>query len=470
MIPFVAAGVGLQWLHQPGPTMNTHIRNHLAAFIILLPSTVGLIALPSTALAQPASPELRSLEITTDGDLDAGSRLKIRLIGTPRGQASVRVRGVRDSIALREVRPGVYTGSYTIKRSDRIGVESPVRAVLRAMGRSTAADFTVADTMAGPPVASAPPPTPTPPAPPPQALPRIDRFAMAPVERIEPGTELRFALDGVAGANVFVDLPGIRDDLALRETRPGHYEGAYTMRRNDTLMSSKPIMATLRAGDRGVTVALAAPAVQPPADNRPPNVVDITPRDRDVVAGGQNIQISANFDDRGGSGVDPASVRVILSGRNVTPEAQIGPNAFNLRASLPPGHHTVDVTARDRAGNAVRREWSFEVAGVVPINVPLQVMNHSNNGTVQGSPTSIQGRTASFASVAINVEAFAPLGGGNDRQQLFSQTVQADANGNFSFSFSPRTLVPGTRYEINMVSTKGNVTNESRLVLFQRQG
>ncbi len=447
--------------------MNSHIRNHLAALFILLPAAVALVAMPTTALAQPASPQLRSLEITTDGDLDAGSRLRIRLDATPRGQATLRIRGVRDVIALREMRPGVYAGRYTIKRSDRISDESPVRATLRVAGRTAAASYTVAQTMAGPPVATTPPPQPLTPPPP---LPRIDRFTMAALDRIEPGSELRFALDGLPGAAVLVDLPGISADVALREIRPGHYEGAYTMRRNDILMLSRPIVATLRSGDRGVTANLAAPAIPAPGDNRAPNIVEISPRDGDVVAGGQNIQISANFDDRGGSGVDPASVRVILSGRNVTPDAQIGPNTFNLRASLAPGHHTVDVTARDHAGNAVRREWGFDVAAVVPINIPLQVLNHSNNGTVEGGTTLIQGRTAPFASVAINVEATAPLGGGNGRQQVYSQTLQADANGNFSFSFSPRFIVPGTRYEIDMVSTKANVTNEARLVLFQRQG
>ena len=293
---------------------------------------------------------------------------------------------------------------------------------------------------------------------------------MAALERIEPGAELRFALDGVAGAVVLVDLPGIRDDVALREIRAGHYEGAYTIRRNDSLVLSQPIVATMRTGERGVTANLAAPAGQAPADNRSPTVLEVTPRDGEVVPGGQNIPISANFDDRGGSGVDPSSVRVILSGRNATPESQISRNGFTLRANLEPGHHTVDLTARDRAGNAVRREWGFDVAAAAPVSVPLQVLNHNNNGTVAGSSTLIQVRTAAFASVTVNVDAIAPLGAANGRQPVYSQTLQADANGNLSFSFSPRFLVPGTRYEIDMVSTKANVSNEARLVLFQRQG
>jgi hypothetical protein len=48
--------------------------------------------------------------------------------------------------------------------------------------------------------------------------------------------------------------------------------------------------------------------------------------------------------------------------------------------------------------------------------------------------------------------------------------VQADAGGNFDFSFTSPLPLPGTRYDIQMSSTKADVTNEARLVLFQRQG
>jgi hypothetical protein len=57
--------------------------------------------------------------------------------------------------------------------------------------------------------------------------------------------------------------------------------------------------------------------------------------------------------------VDPASVRIVVSGRNVTPEAQIDRQLLSFRGALPPGRHTVEVTARDLAGNAVRKSWSF---------------------------------------------------------------------------------------------------------------
>ena len=108
---------------------------------------------------------------------------------------------------------------------------------------------------------------------------------------------------------------------------------------------------------------------------------------------------------------------------------------------------------------------------MVPVNLPLQVLNHGNNGTVQGGSTRVEGRTAPFASVAVTVDATPPLGGAvTSKHQVFAQTVQADATGRFSFTFSPRYPIPGTRYEVDMVANKASATNDAKLVLFQRQG
>lgn len=433
--------------------------------MMLLPAAFVMTALPVSALAQPAAAEIRSLDVRTDGDLEPGSRLSFRAVATPRGKAVVRVRGIRERIALREVSPGVYVGRYTIKRGEVVQDDREVRLMLRLGNRTTAADYTLAEVMAAPPVANVPPPVVVPP---PVAL-RIERFGVTPIERIEPGAELRFALDGAPGGSVMIDLPGVANDVALREVRPGHYEGGYTLRRADNLNPSRPIVATLRVGERVVTANLGVPLVQPQADNRPPQVVNITPREGEAVPSGPPIQISASFEDRGGTGVDPATVRVLLSGRNVTPEAQVTPTSFSFRASLQPGRYTVDVTARDRAGNAVRRDWSFDVGAAVPVNVPLQILNHGNNGVVEGGSTVVQGRTAPFATVQAKVDSSSQVPGGfSVAQHVYSQTLQADSNGNFSFTFSPRFTIPGTRYDVSLVATKAGVTSDARLTLHQR--
>jgi hypothetical protein len=119
---------------------------------------------------------------------------------------------------------------------------------------------------------------------------------------------------------------------------------------------------------------------------------------------GRGASISGTFDDAGGVGVDPRSVRIMLSGRNVTAQSDITPQHFNYRADLPAGRHTVDVTASDMAGNGVRRSWSFDVAAnasAVPVALPLQVTSHPNNAQIGAGATVVQGRTAPGAFVDV---------------------------------------------------------------------
>jgi hypothetical protein len=436
--------------------MKAQLRNHVAALFLLAPAAITLTALPSVVAAQPATPEVFSLEVTSDHGLRPGSRLRFKLEGTPRARASIRIRGTQAMIPLAETTRGVYTGRYIVTRDDRIREGDPIRAIMRRGNRTVTASYTIPTGLDN--VAVAPPPP---------AL-RIERFQVATLDRIEPGAELKFSLDGVPGAAVFVDLPGVADNVALREVRPGHYTGSYTVRRSDNLNVTGPVVATLRMGDRTVTSNLSQPLVV--GDSRPPVIANLAPREGDTVAGGPATVISGNFEDRGGSGVDPASVRIRLSGRNVTEDAHVTPESFTYRSALPPGRHTVEVTARDRSGNAVRRSWSFEVASA-PAHVPIQILSHSNNGQVEGSTAHVRGRTAPYASVNVRVNAVPPIVGQfGVAQQVYSQTLRADAEGDFDFSFTSPFPVPGTRYEVSMTATKADVTNEARLVLFQRQG
>jgi hypothetical protein len=448
--------------------MKTQLRNYVTSAMLLLPAMVALVALPTGAMAQPAAPQVRSLAVEADAGFEPGSRLRFRLAATPRVQASVRIRGVGESIALRETAPGVYVGRYTLKRADRVSPESDVRAMLRHGNRTIVANYELREAMGTSPVTVVPPP----PVRPPDPL-RIERFGMVPIDRIEPGAELQFSLEGMPGAAVSVDLPGVERDLRMRETRPGHYEGSYTIRRADDVNPNRPIVATLRSGDRVVTANLNIPVGRPGADTRPPggdnrapNLVRLVPAEGAVVPAGPGVLITAMFDDGRGSGVDPASVRIVVSGRNVTQDAQINSQSISFRAALPPGRHTVDVTARDQAGNALRKSWSFDVAVAAPANVPIRILSHSTNDRVGSGPTTVQGQTAPNASVAVTVYAVTPLV--NVSQELLARTVQADGNGNFSFSFAPQVPIPGTRYDITIVSTQGNVRDDARLVLVQR--
>jgi len=61
--------------------------------------------------------------------------------------------------------------------------------------------------------------------------------------------------------------------------------------------------------------------------------------------------------------VDPASVRMVVNGRDVTPELRVEGDEVHFRGFLARGRHTAELEVRDRAGNATRRAWSFDVRG-----------------------------------------------------------------------------------------------------------
>lgn len=228
--------------------MRAQLRNQVTALFLLAPAAITFTALPSAALAQPAAPEVRGLEVSSDNGTYPGSRLRFVLHGSPRADAAVHVRGIEGRIPLREVEPGLYVGRYVVTRGDRIDEGSPVRAILSRGNRTVTANYTLPQGLGN--VAVAPPPQ----------L-RIDRFGVVPVGRLEPGAELRFFLEGLPGAVATVALPGITERVRMREMRPGHYEGSYTIRRRDDVHASGPIMAHLRAGDRVVEAQLGGPLV-----------------------------------------------------------------------------------------------------------------------------------------------------------------------------------------------------------------
>ena len=96
-------------------------------------------------------------------------------------------------------------------------------------------------------------------------------------------------------------------------------------------------------------------------DERPPVIMDLTPLPGERVGERYRMTVSARFADRF-SGVDPASVRLRIDGRDVTGAARVDEDEVRFHNNLFPGRHVAEVVVRDRAGNTARRSWQFQVA------------------------------------------------------------------------------------------------------------
>lgn len=73
--------------------------------------------------------------------LEPGRVVNFRVEGTPNARATVRIPGVVDRLQLREERPGMYVGSYTIRRGDDLDAFADAKAVLRTDDQRVIADL-----------------------------------------------------------------------------------------------------------------------------------------------------------------------------------------------------------------------------------------------------------------------------------------------------------------------------------------
>lgn len=235
-------------------------RKILLGLFALLP-LFALTFSPTAAQAQPsvnalAAPRIDGFDVEPAPRLQAGNELVFTLYGSPGGVAMVRIEGVVDRFALEEVEAGVYEGTYTIKSRDRISADTLVTANLRMGNRiqteildesllagaaSRSSIKRAADTAAL------------------VATPKITRFEVDPVPRLESGSELFFSLSANPGAIASVRIEGVKGKLALPEVAPGVYEGLYTIKDRDRILANAAAIATLRLGDKETSVSLGQP-------------------------------------------------------------------------------------------------------------------------------------------------------------------------------------------------------------------
>jgi outer membrane lipoprotein SlyB len=124
-------------------TANLRLGNRVASALLDEPLVAGARVTPQAVMAQPASgaypPRIERFGVDPGNRLVPGEDLIFTLIGSPGGEASVRVAGVQGKIDLHEAAPGRYEGGYVIKNRDRIAENAAVTASLRVGGQTTTA-------------------------------------------------------------------------------------------------------------------------------------------------------------------------------------------------------------------------------------------------------------------------------------------------------------------------------------------
>jgi ABC-type transporter MlaC component/outer membrane lipoprotein SlyB len=235
----------------------------------LFAGLLALALLAGAAQAQTsvaAAPRIEGFDVEPLAQLAAGNELAFTLYGTPGGIANVRVGGATAALILAESEAGVYEGTYTIGRRDRITPESTATGTLRVGNR--VASSVLDDSLLVGAAPRWPGDLKT------VAALRIDRFEVDPPSRLAAGEELLFSLSGTPGAIASVRIDGVRGKLGLEEVRPGSYEGAYTIKNRDRLAANTVVTGNVRLGKQerstvlGQSLVEAAPSAQRRSNRR----------------------------------------------------------------------------------------------------------------------------------------------------------------------------------------------------------
>lgn len=455
--------------------MKIRLTSTALAALLLAPLAGTFVAAPPAhaATARVATPQITGMSLDSDAGLTPGATLRVQLQATPGARRATLTLGEKGpTVALRQQTRGHYAGSYVVRRSDSIDPTTLMTARITVGERGYTRQFNFPPSFQALAMGAAP-----------AQGPAIERFVMHPRGRLEPGRELRFRLVGAPGGDAWLDVPGVIRGVDLAEVRPGVYEGTYTIRRRDDPDAFRNAIATLRSGGQRSIARLDVRGedrdVAERRDDRAPQITELTPANGERLPERGRAHVRAHLGDEG-SGIDPASVRLRINGEDVTGDARVSPDEVQYRADLAPGRYSAEVRVRDLAGNTTTKTWFFDVVpgerfgSAAGAGLPLQITSHGNNMVVDASGRlSIQGRTVPNASVRVQVDSVANVGGLlGVTQPVADETVQADRDGHFGVALAPRGAlpIPGTRYDVHVTATSGSQSAEERLTLVQRQG
>jgi hypothetical protein len=300
--------------------------------------------------------------------LRPGDEIKVTVQATPRSTVSILLNNVNPDnsdaglrFQTREVSPGVYKGTYRIRREDkitgRVGLGIFLDTFKGIIQRLSIKDF----------------------------LPRYAANVSSNTENGNESNALRISQLSPPPGKVTVTLrPRISatfddpDGIDLNRTRVilDRQEITSNLRfdansifyvpRQDLTPGNHSV--TVRSYDRQGNPAQRSWEFQVPGNTAPntgnngsgPDISRLSPAPNAQVTNSRT-PIKASFDSNG-VGIDLNSVRIFLDSQDVTDSARFTEEGILLRPdSLRPGNHTVVIQVADRNGGKTSQRWNFQV-------------------------------------------------------------------------------------------------------------
>ena len=167
------------------------------------------------------------------------------------------------------------------------------------------------------------------------APPSVTSFTQDATRPLRPGDVLTATLSGTPGGKASFTVPGVVENVPMKEGAPGVYTGAYTVH-GGTSVSGAAVLGKVTVG--GVSSPLIQANGTVTVAGIPPKVADISPS-RDATVESDLPLIYATLSDAGGTGIDPNATRLAVDGANMTAQATVAPvfSATSRHRRSPPG-------------------------------------------------------------------------------------------------------------------------------------
>ncbi len=176
------------------------------------------------------------------------------------------------------------------------------------------------------------------------------------------GEPVRVTMRGTPGGQAVFRIPGLAQDVRMRETSEGVYEGEWVVPGDKPLnLSSATVIGEIRSGDATSPLIQTADPLR--VDTAAPKVEDFYPAINARIVR-RRAPITISLTDQGGSGIDRNRTKILLDRQDVTADAAITDRFITFTPTQPLafGRHAVDVVVFDKAGNSTTHNWSFDVA------------------------------------------------------------------------------------------------------------
>jgi outer membrane lipoprotein SlyB len=233
--------------------MNRHIVFGLIALASCLPLAYQAGEVQAQPIASAAAEaRINGFDVEPVEQALAGNELAFTLYGSPGGTATVRIDGATGGVVLVETEAGIYEGTYTIRKRDRITANSAATVNLRLGNKVVSAILD--EPLVGSSFGSVRPVVATS-----ATTPKISRFDVDPPLRLVAGEELILMLSGTPGAMASARIAGVKGKLVMYEIRPGEYEGRYVIQNRDRIASDAVVTANLRIDSRNASAILDQP-------------------------------------------------------------------------------------------------------------------------------------------------------------------------------------------------------------------